>query len=271
MEETMKRILNLSLAFVATLALAVGACSGEPTDTDETTAEAVVVEAQEVAAVSVAGADIVFLQVEGDPGITIEERASIYAVETPMQQLWDEGLTSLEIYSALAPDQEAPEALIAAHAEEVRALGRESDDVLLVELDLTRAQQKAVTPTQCNVVYRDPYNSNYDPWVSVRRLNHLTGTNELYTGSNPNSTFTYPDQMVLLGICNSHASRWLRHELRHKPQLSSTWRIVRRFARPESIYAYYRAFRTPSAHRIKGTPTSSKIEYHLRTAFARQK
>ena len=267
----MKRIHTLSLAFTTALALALGACSGESPDTDETTAGAVAVQAQEVAAVSVAGAEVVFLQVDGDPGITIEESASIYAVETPMQQLWGQGLTSLEIYLALAPTQEAPEALFVAHEQEVRALGRDSDDILPAELDLARAQQKSVTPTQCNVVYRDPYNSNYDPWVSVRSLDNLTGTNELYTGNNPNSTFTYPDQIVLLGICNSDASRSLLHELRNKPQSSSTWRVVQRTARPESINAYYRAFRTANAHRIKGTPSSSAIVYHLRTAYARHK
>ena len=251
------------------LAAILSACGAGSVPADEDGAEsAVAVKVNELASVGIGDARITFLQTEGEQDISIEEEASIYAKQTPMQQLWGRGLTSLELFMSLAPDQIAPEALVAAHAREAEVLGRDGDDIAPVDLDLAPTLEKSVTPSQCDVMWRRPYTSSYGDWVNKARLDNQTSTARLCGGMSCSHTYEFPDEVILMGICNSSSSRYLPYHLRDKPYYSSTWRITSRSARPETINANYRIHTIPYSHAIEGRPSpGSGVTYHLRAAI----
>lgn len=85
---------------------------------------------------------------DGGEGVLLEEEASAFAVETPLDRLNAAApLTSLETYLALAPDDaQAPELLWARHETEAKALGREVPSrVLEVEFDRDAPVQKSLS------------------------------------------------------------------------------------------------------------------------------
>jgi len=250
---------------LASLLSACGAGSVPGETGDESTME---VKVNELASVKVGDAEITFLQTEGESDISIEEEASIYAKQTPMQQLWSQRLTSLEVFMSLAPDEVPPEALVAAHAREAEVLGRDSDAIVPVELDLAPTLEKTVTPAQCDVMLEHPYNSNYGSWVNQVKVNNQTATQILCGGLTCNHAYEYPDEVILMGICNTSSSRYLPYRLRDKPYYSSIWRLTNRSARPESINANYRINTSPYNHAIEPRPISgSGVVFHLRAAI----
>ena len=256
---------------LATVALAslLGACGAEPGESDDSTQsaeQAVEVQVEEIASVTVGSTEITFYREEGETDISIEEQASVYSVDTPMRQLWSRDLTSLEIYLALAPDQPAPEALVAAHAAEAKALGRDNDDVIPVELDRAPLAQKSVTPQDCDVMLANPYTPDYYPWYPTYRLDNTIGTRLLCAGGGICAMqYTYPAQVVLLGICNDSSSS-LPYELQVKRPDSDTWRVIAKTAKPNRIGAHYRRFTSPHNHMIVGKSASGQY-YHLRTSI----
>ena len=263
----MKTISSRCLVGAALVSLLSACGAGSVASGESGTESEVVVKVNELATVSVGDAQITFLQTEGESDISIEEQASIYAKQTPMQQLSGHALTSLELFLSLAPDEVPPEALIAAHAGEAEALGRDNDDIVPVELDVASTLQKSVTPSQCDVMWERPYNSNYQPWVNKTRMDNLTTTQTLCGGMGCYMGYQYPDQVILMGICNS-SSRWLPYVLKDKSLYSDTWRLTGRYARPNSINAHWHTNRTPYNHAIEGRPQSgSGITYHLRAAI----
>ena len=257
--------LLVGIALVSSLS----ACGAGSAPSGEDGTEAVVeVKVNELATVSVGDAEITFLQTEGESDISIEEQASIYAKQTPMQQLWNRGLTSLELFLSLAPDQVPPEALAAAHVREVEALGRDSDDIVPVVLDVAPTLEKSVTPAQCDVMWQKPYHSNnydYGPWVSKASLDNVTGNQVQCAGPSCKSLYSYPDDVVLLGICND-STRWLPYLVRERPYYTGIWRATGRYARPNTIVAHYGLNTIQHAYAIEGRPPAG-VTYHLRSAI----
>jgi hypothetical protein len=209
---------------------------------------------------------VVFSRAGEQAHIDIHEEASIYAVETPMQQLWARKLTSLEVFKALAPEREPPRALEAAHAPEAQALGRTSTEVLVVEFDHHRSVQKAVTPTQCNVMFSNPYNGNFGPWVNQVHRNNLTGMQSQCGGNDCLDGVIYPDRVVLLGICNSSNSS-LPYRVYARPDGATSWTYTSHNALANSINAHYRTQTFAHNDKIEGRPTGANV-YHLRAAYA---
>jgi len=254
-------------AFLTSAALGALACSGEPDiagDSAEATSQEIQIE--EIATVDIAGARVVFSRAGQQDHIDIHEEASIYAVETPMQQLWARKLTSLEIFKALAPEQTPPPALEAAHAREAQALGRTGTEVVLVEFDNHRAVQKAVTPAQCDIMFRDPYTSNFGPWVNRVYRDNLTGIQSQCGGNSCTDGVVYPDRVVVLGICNSSNSL-LPYRVYTRSDGAPSWTYTSLNAMANSINAHYRTQTFAHNDKIEGRPTGSSV-YHLRAAYA---
>ena len=245
------------------LVASVGACSSESGGPEEAAASGHAVEVKEVAVATLGDARVAFLQVVGEADITIEEQASIYAVTTPMQQLWGRGLTTLELFQALAPEQTAPEELVAAHAREAQLLRRD-ETIRHVSLDMAPLVEKSVTPAQCSVMFNNPYNSNYQPWVNQASYDNKTGGFTVCGGSSCQNSYNYPDEVILLGICNSDSTRVLPYRIHYKASTDFSYSYFDRTAQVNSINAQYRIQTFDHQDKIEARPVESDLVYHVR-------
>jgi hypothetical protein len=268
----MKAISGVSLLAGALLASVSWGCSGEQGDATETVAEqAREVRVEEIASIPVMDGRINFLMLEGSSEIILEQQAPLNATKTPFQRLGGQALTSLEIFRAIAPDQAPPEAIVAAHAAEARTLGRPDDQLMVASIDTSSLEEKGVTGTACNVMLKNPYNSNYEPWGDRQEPNNLTGTHSLCVGQNCEDGQAFPAVVRIMGICNNNASNTLPYRVYSRPDGAPTWTFFSRTAAPDSINAWYAIQTYIHNDKIEGRPTVGSQLYHLRVAYAYHK
>jgi hypothetical protein len=268
----MKAISEVTLLAGAMLAALSWGCSSEQGDATEPVAEqAREVRVDEVASIPVMDGRINFLMVEGSSEIMLEEVAPLNTARTPFQRLGGQPLTSLEIFSAVAPDQTPPEAIVAAHAAEARALGRTDERLVVASVDTSTLEEKGVTTLQCSVMWKNPYSTDYEPWGNRDGQDNLAGTNSLCGGNNCEHGLLFPGQVMLLGICNNNSSNGIPYRVYSRPDDTTTWTFFSRTAAPDSINAQYRTQTFKHNDKIEGRPTAGSHLYHLRAAYAYHK
>jgi hypothetical protein len=148
----------------------------------------------EVGSLSAAGVTVTFYSasVNGKSHIGIRENGSAFAKSSPIAALVAQGLTTQEIYLALAPDgAAAPPALVAAQADEAVVLHR-SADIRHVTVDKSAVVPKSLAACETRLF------SDLAPPYGFRWSAGPSGTfsNAAYEGLNE-TTF-----WVLLGACN---------------------------------------------------------------------
>ena len=144
---------------------------------------------------------VAFLQTPTEDGsiLSIAEIGSAYATSSPMDKLMEQELTYLEIFKALAPNQDAPIELIDAHAQQVVEFNRENDDVLEVTVDLSQPIEKSVAACESWVFELSP---NYG-WDNRRGINWTSGYKWLPVSDTSNTDWGYfTTRTIALGVCN---------------------------------------------------------------------
>lgn len=173
----MKKMMELGIAFLMLVAMACEnggqeneANDGLPSPEDLEEVDSALL----LAEVDLGEINVKFLQRDRDDLGTLElqEESSAYISESPLDSLALQNLTFLEIFMAIAPEQEPPQALIDSHAAQAKSLNREDDSVREVEIDVAATTVKSTTVCD-SVAFQDP-----EFWTRVgyrRSKNYIQG------------------------------------------------------------------------------------------------
>lgn len=136
----------------------------------------------------------------GNKTLAIQELAPATLAKTPMDALQESGgLTSLEVFKAVAPEREPPQALVDSHAQEALAMGREDTRVLQARFDKDAAVEKSIASCE-GWVYQVP-----DPatqWNLRLSRNSVSGYQGLNLGRYVDDQGYATVGTVTLGTCN---------------------------------------------------------------------
>lgn len=136
----------------------------------------------------------------GEEKLSIVEQASAYATSTPLDKLFSQkNLTSLETFMAIAPDQEPPQELVAAHAAETKNLGRKDTAIVKATFDKDAPVEKAVDAC-LNFVYAAPSDGCYN-WEHKLELQTTNG-DWLNVGTYVGD-WNLQTGRVAMGVCNA--------------------------------------------------------------------
>jgi hypothetical protein len=155
----------------------------------------------EVGSVSAFDAKVTFysVTVNGHTDIGMMETASAFAKGRLVAPLLAQGLTTQEIYLALAPEgATAPPALVAAQADEAVSM-RRSAEVRHVTVDSSQLVEKSLTACESTIASSiAPPNGAGFFWGIDGARTYTNSYGSQYTGHN----CTYTTDWVILGACN---------------------------------------------------------------------
>lgn len=157
-----------------------------------------------LAKVDVGYGDISFYKTTSEDGevtLGVTETASAYATGTPFAATMSrKGHTLLELFKAVAPDQEPPADLVASHPVEAEKLKRPNSSVVTPDFDKNAPVQKALQAC-VDFIWQVPVDPRCYPWVNKRELT-TTADAWLPVGTS-NGDFTHmTGEMVTMGVCN---------------------------------------------------------------------
>lgn len=166
-------------------------------------------EARVVASVDVGYGQVDFIEStdpDGAKSISMSETSPNTFKETPLDAMQPTFHTHLEIFEAVAPDAPVPQELVAAHALEALALGRETDEIVPARFDKDMPIEKSDATCRAYVFADVPDTSDgcwsYD-WIHKYSKNYTSGDATLYLNNSSSYSTT---ANVTLGICNESTS-----------------------------------------------------------------
>jgi hypothetical protein len=194
----MKTIVRMGSTLASAVLLsALAGCAAETGETSKDS-EAVSQTTQEVVASADVGyGTVYFYDVDNGDGtrtIAIGQSAPIAYGATPLNDVMAQH-TNLEVFLALVPDQEAPQSYVDAHANQAKALGRETDEILEVHFDPNAAVEK-VSATCRNWITPATQGCFDYTYSGIKELNNAYGT------SAQNVTLSATTNRTTSGICN---------------------------------------------------------------------
>ncbi len=229
--------------------------SGDPDGWDEVTGSEGVSEEgapRTLAEVDVGYGTVVFQEAEGEEGslnISVAEITANDAGSTPFSDIAGLGTyTMLELFRAVAPGQEAPQALVDAHEFEVQQLGRESSEVTIPEFDRDAPIEKV--SQACRNFVTPPY--GMCRYYSTTSEKDATSATSQYLGS---SSF-YTNGPVHQGLCND-SSQSIRAKMRRQFSGSLSWSTYEDVYVPagQKVTSFTQFHWDPMArYRVFGTP-----------------
>ncbi len=194
---------SLTLALLAPLGAFSAGCSTSPST--ETGAP---IEGEQAAVTSLATLNVGYGTIEfqkltapdGSFHIGMQEFAPNTAISTPVDSLLTgRRLTSLEVFRAIAPDQQAPTLITEMHPVEAGALGRSDATVLSVAFDRNAPVEKSAA--SCDAWALQDTNE-FEDWDKVRKVNSVSGDKWLAVG-NSVADWSFPTTArVTMGVCN---------------------------------------------------------------------
>ncbi len=196
----------------------------------------------EVGSVSVFDAKVTFYSVtlDGHTDIGMSETGSAFAKRTLVAPLMAQGLTTQEIYLALAPEgAPAPPALVAAQADEAAALNR-SADVRHVTVDTTALAEKSLTSCENAIIGTTPPGGAGYYWQLAP---YGLGNTGAYT-------FTNSCGVELWGGCGYYSTDWFIFGGCNEGSTSV------------DLYAFEEYGRNCTIHYISGNPTVMPVNYY---------
>ncbi len=199
--------IQFKISVVALMAFTISACSSatDSTQLDGDASPAELSETEVVAELNIAGVQVSFLQVTEPSGaqrVVLQEMAPLDVPVSPLRDLaMSRGLTALEVYLALSPDDEAPvpAALLEAHESQARGFGREDvQQVVAADFEVPTVIEK--TSASCDNWVFSTMNGDFTV-SNKQRLEDHTGIGRLYTA--------WTLSAVTLGGCNESATESL--------------------------------------------------------------
>lgn len=256
----MKKLSIVSATLLLT-ASGLGGCGAPSTETDNLDEAAGLEEAAEsdgprtLAEVDVGYGTVIFQEVQeldGTVSISVAEITPNDYGSSPFHDIASRGgHTSLELFRAVAPTQEVPQALVDAHEHESQSLGRDPSEVIVPEFDrdapiekITQACRTYVTPMYGQCYYYTPVNEKDANWADSLNL----GSSSYYT--------TGP---LYLGLCNE-SSQHIVAKVKRRAENASPYVGLSTYAQqtvpPGSKFTQYTAFHLDPfyRHQVTGTP-----------------
>lgn len=163
-----------------------------------------------LAAVDVGYGTVEFVKHVGgeDEVLGIAEVASAYAAHTPLDSAMGSGPhTLLELFIAIAPDQEPPAELVENHHAEAAALRRETDALLAVSFDADEPVEKSTQA--CRAAVYAPWTDSC--WEWNKKLERTTSSSSVWlpVGDGINDWTHNTGLRVTMGVCNANnQSTW---------------------------------------------------------------
>ena len=221
----MKSRVDTFLSMLCWTALCIAGCASpiDPSQAAEVSATAESIDQAQIAEVSAAGVTVTFYSepsAEGAPVISLREHGSAYAQTSPLPALIAQGLTSYEIYLALASDGSTPPSeLLAAHDAEAIALHREPavrhvtiDRNPLVEKDLVACSNKMFADISSW--------GGKGEWTHQSSSSFAGGLHDRAVGGSLSVVTSVP---VVLGVCNESSSDTLHTTYAYWQSWNQTW------------------------------------------------
>ncbi|HEY3497794.1 MAG TPA: hypothetical protein VGK73_24015 [Polyangiaceae bacterium] len=224
------------IALTALCLLAAVGCSAAETGSaqEDGVAEADGTTAEAFATIEVGEQQVTFFD-SGDGGILVGSAKSNFDPEFAIVQLERTAgmeLTPLELFSALAPGEAAPEQLVEDHAARVAALGRADATVLQIAYEPQQLIEKAWTPTQCDNAL------GLTAAGVIRRNNQLVID---YCTANltasPGCETYVPTARHRAGVCNNSPTLSMTTKA-HTRDTSSSWRTSTASVVPNGSYLW---------------------------------
>ncbi len=200
-------MLSSSRFGILSAVLCVFGCASEDaaTNGDKVNAEVVEQPATDrvVASLELGYGTLNFHSITADNGTTAvyaQETHSAYLSDTPLDRLISkENPTNLELFLAIAPEQEPPQELLDSHAGEAKQRLRDNADVRAPAYDRDAPVPKGTAAACSNWVYEVP-NGNYLA-TSKRARDNVSGLQSLCVGGT-GTTCPLTGRNVTMGICN---------------------------------------------------------------------
>jgi len=164
----------------------------------------------EVASISAFNAKVTFLSVtlNGKTEIGIMETGSAFAKRALVAPLLAKGLTSQEIYLALAPEgATAPPALVGAHADEAAAMSR-SAEVRHVTVDTSALLEKDLASCESAIIGTTPPDGSQYYWANTTNSQYSTYNSNCvaYPYNTDGTCDHFTNDWVISGACNESSS-----------------------------------------------------------------
>jgi hypothetical protein len=219
-----------------------------------------------------------FTAADGSRMLAIQELAPATLKTTPIEELQRGGpLTQLEIFQALAPDRQAPQALADAHTAEALAIGRSDTQVRHVPFERSAPSEQSVAFCE-GWVFRDP--DLYSDWTNRLGRTNVSGYSYLNVGRWVDDQGYATVAKVTLGSCNESNATIQEYLIWDDTEDSASW-----FQSPtydvgvgvasawwNFTYTRYNCpagkvclHQVPMRYQVWGNSPSGKL-YHLRTA-----
>ncbi len=215
---------------------------------------------------------------DGSRMLAVQELAPAALKTTPIAELQRGGpLTQLELFQALAPDRQAPQALADAHGAEALAMGRSDTQVRHVSFDKSAPSAQSVEFCE-GWIFRDP--DLYSDWTNKLGRTNVSGYSYLNVGRWVDDQGYATVANVTLGSCNESdvtiqeylvwddtedSSSWFQSPTYDVGVgvASSWWNFSNtRYNCPSGTVCFHQV---PIRYQVWGYSPSGKL-YHLRTA-----